>query len=188
MPLDNTLNVSELLRRLGVKGDSQGSASLLEALRLNLIIGDMSDLLPPLRSPRGGASMGTISAVGVFNKWSLQVRSPGGATVLMLSADSANIFDLWITPANVLGAALTTSAENYSFGQAVDSIFTNHVAGAKATPPRVFVLQGLDPMIDSNFEIWIGPGEFFNVESRTANQDERIAILWKEYPAALNPG
>ncbi len=124
MPIDNTLNVSELLRRLGVKGDSLGSAPLLESLRLSLLIGDLSALVPPVGVPIGGATIGSVSGIGTFNKFTLQARSPGGLTVLVLEADTGNLFDLWVTDANPFGAVVNAEAANFSFGQPALSIFS----------------------------------------------------------------
>lgn len=188
MPLDNTLNVSELLRRLGVKGDSLGSASLLEALRLNLIIGDLSDLVPPLGVPMGGASINSTSGVATFNKWQLECRSPGGLTVRTLRASQVGSWNVFVTAANPFGATVATAANDFAFGQAVRSIYTTHTPAAQVAPANSFQFSNLTPSLGIEFDNWIGPGEFFNIESRTANIFGSIAISWKEYPAALNPG
>ena len=188
MPLDNTLNVSELLRRLGVKGDSLGSAPLLESLRLNLAVGDLSDLLPPVAVPFGAASLIATSGVATVNKWSLVCRSPGGLMVRRLSTLIARNYNIFITPANVMGAATATAVHNFSFGQIADSFFANHAAAAAVTPANAFRLELANSPIRFDFDNWVGPGEFFNIEAVAPNVTETITISWKEYPAALNPG
>ncbi len=188
MPLDNSLNVSELLRRLGVKGDSLGSAPLLESLRLNLMIADLSQLVPPLRGPIGGATIAQNAGAGFFNQWTLECRAPGGLEVQTLQTVTNGSFALFITPARVTGAAIQTAQHNYSFGQAVDSIFTTAVTAARVAPTFAFQLRLGQPSYGTFFQNWVGPGEFFNIEANVTNTTETIMISWKEYPAALNPG
>lgn len=188
MPLDNTLNVSELLRRLGVKGDSQGSASLLEALRMNLIIGDFSDLVPPLGGPIGGSSVFGVSGIGTVNKWTLQCRSPGGLTVTKLFTVATSTFSVWITDANPFVGPVLEVTNDYSFGQLARSALFSHPPAAAVQPANLVVLaEGLlsDGLDSKN---WLGPGQFFNVESNFANATELLSIMWREYPGALNPG
>ncbi len=188
MPLNNSLNTAEMLRRLGVKGDSQGSMALLESLRLNLIVGDLSDLVPPVGVPIAGATLGSVSGVATFNKWALQCRSPGGLTVLVLNADTGNIFDIWVEDANPFGGVVVAEVADFSFGQTALSLFSTHVPAAKVAPAATYRIHGTQTAIPTNFESWIGPGEFLNVESGSSNVVEAISILWKEYPGALNPG
>lgn len=186
MPLDNSLNVSELFRRLGIKGDSLGSAPLLESLRLSLVIGDLSQLVPPLLGPLGGASMVSTSGVGTNNQWALECRAPGGLRVLQLYANVVSNFSIFITDANPFGAIAASAAEDFSFGQAVQSIFSRHVPAAGVAPANTLAIHGNDPRFD--FENWVGPGQFFNVEAQSQNLVQRVSIFWKEYPAGINPG
>lgn len=189
MPLDNTLNVSELLRRLGVKGDSLGSASLLEALRMNIIIADHSGLVPPLGVPIAAASLQTTSGVATFNKWSLQPRSAGGLQVTTIRTTTNRVFRIFVTDANVFGAIVTAALHNFSFGQEAQSVFAAHTPAAAVAPANSFeIQQNQQPSIGIEFPNWIGPGQFFNIEAEGANASEEISISWKEYPAGLNPG
>lgn len=188
MPIDNSLNVSELLRRLGVKGDSQGSAPLLESLRLSLLIGDLSDLVPPVGTPFGGASIGAASGVGTFNQWSLHCISPGGLKVTVLRTVTTTTYAVWVTDVDPFGAIANAAAHNFSFGQRVLSLFRNHVAGALANPPRSLQFSTIQGGFGVDFDNWVGPGQFFNIQATTANAFQEISINWKEYPGALNPG
>jgi len=190
MGLDNNLNVSELLRRLGVKGDSLGSAPLLESLRLTLNIGDLSELVPPVAAPHGGAALTNVSGVGTFNKWSMRCLAPGGARILMLTANPPANYRVWISPTNEQGAvAATIVGDDFSFEQFVQSEFRVHVPiGAIAGPPGAFIIQGTnEARTYSNFHAWVGPGEFFNIESEVDNTNQTVSIFWQEYPGALNP-
>jgi len=187
MGLDNTLNVSELLRRLGVKGDSLGSAPLLESLRLTLNIGDLSDLVPPVGAPIGAASIQSSSGIGTVNRWSLQCRAAGGLTVLTVEATSGD-HSLIISDQNLFGATVDSGAFPFSFGQPVASLFRSHAAAAAAFDPDTFGFGGAFPsVLLRGFENWVGPGEFFNIEARGQNSTQDMRISWKEYPAALNP-
>lgn len=189
MPLDNSLNVSELLRRLGVKGDSLGSAPLLESLRLSLQIGDLSDLVPPVGVPLGGAAISGTAGVGTNNRWSLECRSPGGLMVTSLDAGTGGGFRVNKTANNVLGAVASTAAFDFAFGQEVQSIFRNHIPGVLVLAGNSFRIQGIATnALSDNFLNWVGPGEFFNIESVSQNLTEVISISWKEYPAGINPG
>ncbi len=187
MGIDNTLNISELLRRIGVKGDSLGSAPLLESLRLTLNIGDLSDLVPPIGVPMGGAAAPSTSGVGTVNKWSLESRSPGGLRVTRIEV-AASDFNVWITPTNALGAVADFTRHSFSFGQVPLSQFNRHIVAAAVAPVRVFAFGGAFPSIlTRGFDNWVGPGEFFNIEARAQNNTQEMRIMWTEYPAGLNP-
>lgn len=185
---DNSLNVSELFRRLGVKGDSLGSAPLLESLRLSLLIGDLSDLVPPLGVPFGASTITSTSGVATVNQWSLACRSPGGLTVRTLRTATAGVFRVFVTPVNPFGAIVSSSAHNFSFGQAVRSAFSSHVPAGPAAPAFSLEIADAQPSFGLELDNWVGPGEFFNIEAGAVNQAQEIAITWKEFPAGLNPG
>lgn len=190
MPLDNSLNVSELLRRIGVKGDSLGSAPLLESMRMSLIVGDLSQLVPPLMGPIGGGSIIRTGGAGNRNKWSLQARSAGGLRILSLRMTGGGSVRLFVTPVNVLGVQAVLADQSFSFGQPVQSFFTAHIAAAATAAPvnSPEMQQGQQPGMGWQFPNWIGPSEFFNIEGEGVNQTEEITIWWMEYPGALNPG
>lgn len=189
MPIDNSLNVSELFRRLGIKGDSLGSAPLLESLRLSLLIGDLSQLVPPLAGPYAGANHPLTSGVGTVNKWSLECRSPGGLRVQTVHAENSQVYNVWVTPVSPFGAILTTAVHNFSFGQAAQSVFHRHTPAAGVSPANAFRLEIAVPSrLPENFQTWIGPGEFFNIEAINTNISQVMTISWQEYPGALNPG
>lgn len=188
MGLDNSLNLSELFKRLGLKGDSLGSAPLLESLRLTLAIGDLSDLIPPVGVPFAGAAIQNTSGVGTVNKWSLACRSPGGLTVQTLSANDSGDYNLWVSQADAFAAPGAVAAHDFAFGQSVLSIFRNHAPLAAVTPPNTFRMQAaLNSQLPNEFLSWVGPAEFFNIEASSQNVSQTMAISWKEYPAALNP-
>lgn len=189
MPLDNNLNVSELLRRLGVKGDSLGSAPLLESLRLSLQIGDLSNLVPPVPVPLGGASIGQNPGVGNVNKWSLLCRSPGGLVVNTLQSSANNNYRTLITDGLIFGAVVTSAPQlNYASGQNTLSVFRTHTPGVVDLPNFAFELRLLPPGMGIEFQNYVGPGASFNIESIGTNVTETISISWKEYPAGINPG
>jgi len=188
MPLVNTLNISELLRRLGVKGDSLGSAPLLESLRLSLLIGDLSDLVPPVGTPFGGGNLISTSGVGTFTKFALRCLSPGGLTMTTLRSNIAGTFRIWVEP-NPFGPLVATTFHNFSFGQAVLSRFLSFTPGAQQAPLNALEFsQNARPSFGQDLPNWIGPTEQLNIESQTANVTNELSITWKEYPAALNPG
>lgn len=187
MGLNNSLNVSELLKRLGVKGDSLGSAPLLESLRLTLNIGDLSDLVPPVGVPIAGAEISATSGVGTFNKWSLEVRSPGGLKVTRLEVPAGD-FDIFITDTIPFGARVNSVAHNFAFGQTASSLFGSYVVAAKVAPLFSFRFGGAFPSILARgFDNWVGPGQFFNIEATGSNANQSMRIMWTEYPAGLNP-
>jgi len=187
MGLENSLNVSELLRRLGVKGDSLGSAPLLESIRLSLLIGDLSNLVPPVGTPFGAVAIQTTSGVGTNNKWTLQCRNPGGLRVMTLEGNTGD-FNMWVTAANPFGAVVVAAQNDFAFGQAVQSDFRSHTPAAPVAPANVFQFGGAFPstLID-RFENWLGPGDTFNIEAEGQNVNQTMRISWKEYPAGLNP-
>lgn len=186
---DNSLNVSELFRRLGVKGDSLGSAPLLESLRLNLLIGDLSQLVPPLAGPFAAAAIGLTSGAATRNKWSLQCRSPGGLRVQTLHSDDNLVFFVFVTDADPFGAILSSAAHDFSFGQTAQSIFNAHTPAVAVAPVNAYRLyEGIPTVLPSEFETWVGPGQFFNIESLNNNVQQVMSISWREYPGAISPG
>lgn len=189
MPLDNSLNVAELLRRLGIKGDSLGSMPLLESLRLTLSIGDFSQLMSPLAGPIGGADIASVSAAGTMNKWSLQCQAVGGLKVSSLKFSNNLFYDVWITGVNPFGAITGGPiVHDYSFGRFAQSSFTSHTPAAKVAPVGVVRVQPwILSVLISDFPNWVGPGEFLNIENTTNNNSANVAIMWQEYTAGLNP-
>jgi len=187
MPLDNSLNVSELLRRLGVKGDSMGSASLLEALRLNLIVGDLSDLVPPTVVAMGGAAIAQNGGVGGFNKWSLLCRAPGGLVVTTLQTSTNNTYNLFISDTPIFGAIVQDMGFDYATGQNILSSFTTHTTGVRVLPNLTYQLRQLAPSFGTHFEHYVGPGASFNIEAANDNITQTISISWKEFPGAISP-
>jgi len=188
MGLQNTLNVSEVLRRLGVKGDSLGSAPLLESLRLSVNIADLADLLPPLAVPIGGAAITSGSGIGLVNSWSINSSSPGGLTVERVEVAAGN-YTAFITDLSPFLAVATTAANDFAFGQNVRSRFRSHVAAAAVAPANTFSFGGAFPSIlVRGFDNWAGPGQFFNIEEIGQNSTRTMSITWREYPAALSPG
>lgn len=189
MPLDNHLNTSELLRRLGLKGDSLGSMPLLESLRLSLNIGDLSDLVPPVRVPIGAANIPSTSGVATVNRWALRCMSPGGLTVTRLSTLSARTYNLFVSLGNPFGSPAIEAAHNFSFEQPARSAFFSATPFAKVAPAFAYTRSiGNQALSALDFDNWVGPGEFFAIEGNTFSVSENMAIMWKEYPAALNPG
>jgi len=187
MGIDNTLNVSELLRRLGAKGDSLGSAPLLESLRMSIQIADLSDLVPPLTGPIGGAGLSNTSGVATFNNFQLRSRSPAGLTVMSLESNIGD-FDVWISDENPFGGGALSAAHNLAFGQEVEAFFTTRDPAAKVAPAGVFFFGGAFPSVmERVFPNWVGPGQHFNIEARGSNVAQSMRITWKEYPAGLNP-
>lgn len=188
MPMDNTLNISEMLRRLGVKGDSKAAAPLLESLRLSLQIGDLSDLVPPVPVPIGGAAIGQNGGVGGFNKWSLTARSPGGLVVNTLQTTTNNTFSLLVGPTLFFGAEIQSSQFPYASGQLVQSFFVTHTTGARVLPNLTMQLRQLPSVMGRSFENYVGPGEHFMIEANNDNITQTIMITWKEFPGAISPG
>ncbi len=188
MPLNNSLNVSELLRRLGVKGDSLASAPILESLRLVLNIGDVSDLVPPVPVPIGGAAISQNGGVGGFNKWNLTCRAPGGLIVNTLQTTTNNTYAILISPVLLFGAVVQSSAFNYASGQFVQSVFTTHTTGVRVLPNLTFELRQAQPSWSPHFEHYVGPGDHFMIEANNDNITQGMIITWKEFPGAISPG
>lgn len=190
MPMNTTLNVSELLKRLGVVGDSLGSAPVLEQLRLGVSIADLSQLVPPLRGPVGSGSAVQTSGIGNLNKWSVQSRAQGG--IQILSMESSGVvtgqkeFRVSITDVSPFGAATPIAIQQFSFGQVADSVMAIHPAAALQSPVSA-VRVNFMWLQEFSKNIWVGPGLFLNVESVFLNNTEVMEITWKEYTGALNP-
>lgn len=189
MPLDNSLNVSELLRRLGVKGDSLGSAPLLEALRMSMVVADLSQLVAPLRGPLGAATLVRTSGVGTVNNWFFESRAPGGCTVLEINNRTSGNFRVGIGPVNLFGVLAVTAANNFASGQVVDSQFSAAAAAAAVLPGTFWQIHGSgNATMGAMFDNWIGPAEFMLIEGIATNTTETMTIRWKEYPGAISPG
>jgi len=187
MPMNNALNVSELLKRLGVVGDSLGSAPILEELRLVINLADLTDLVPPLATPVAGSHHTVTSGVGTFNQFTLDCRSPGGLTVQRIGTNSGTDWDSWVSDTDPFLATVARPTANLSFGQPAVSIFGSSAPAAKVAPAETIRLRGfiLDELLSP--DNWVGPGQFFNIEAVSSNVGQRISIMWKEFPAALNP-
>ena len=143
--------------------------------------------MPPVSIPLGGAGIGITSGVGTFAKWSLICRAPGGLKVSVVAQDNVGFFDVWISDTSPFGATTGTASHNYAFGQTVQSIFTSNVLAAKVAPVGVFATSQQAPSLGWNWDNWVGPGQFFNIEDRIDNRTRRVNVFWKEYPSALNP-
>jgi len=190
MPMKNTFNVSELLKRLGVVGDSQGSAELLDQLRLGIQIADLTQLVPPLRGPIGAGSAHIIPGVGNAPNWSLQCRAPGG--LQMLTADlvttpnNTSELSIFITAANPWAAPAVVPQEQFAFGQVADSVLTTGTPVPVLAPASAIVIpHGEATALVKN--IWLGPGLFLNFENNLLNNPMEFALSWLEYPGMLNP-
>lgn len=187
MPLQNSLNVSELLKRLGVVGDSKGSASVLEELRLSINLADLSDLVPPLATPVAGSQWIRTSGVATFNKFTLHCRSPGGLTVQKLGTNGGTDWDIWVSDTDPFPDSIERPRADFSFRQPSLSAFFNATPAGKVAPGETIILHGfiLDELLHT--DNWVGPGQFFNMEALSDNVGQRITIMWKEFPAAINP-
>jgi len=189
MPMDNTLNVSELLKRLGVSGDSMGSAPLLDSMRLGITLADLSDLVPPVATPSAAASNGQNSGIGTFNQWTLRAGAGGGLRVTGLQSDSAGqTFRVWLSAADPFGNSAAVAHADLTFQNPAQSVFFANTPPEAAQFPLAHTFV-LNPDLDTCIRRgnWVGPGQFFNIEATIANVFQRIAISWTEYPAFLNP-
>jgi len=187
MTIANSLNVSELLKRMGVSGDSLGSAPLLDALRLTVNLADFKDLIPPLAVPMAGVHHSAGSGVATFNKWTLNARSPGGLRVNEIMSNSAAAIRMWISATDPFVGSVAVATAQMVFGQTARSVFFNAPAAAAVAPAGHYVLRSFPAgrLLDG---MWVGPGEFFNLEGDTDNIGSQLVTLsWTEYPAALNP-
>lgn len=187
MPMNNTLNVSELLKRLGVVGDSKGSAPILEELRLSINLADLSDLVPPLPVPIGGATDLATSGVGTVNHWTLNARSPGGLQVFNMQMDGNDLFTIWITDDDPFAGAIPLSTVQLAFNQPVQSVMFHIPASAAIAPAASLFVRG--PMLGNLIERtnYLGPGQHFNIESLSPNTtNEMISVVWTEYPGLIN--
>jgi len=187
MPMDNSLNVSELLKRLGVVGDSLASAPLLEEMRLAINLADFSDLVPPMGVPIAGADILSTAAGANHNQWNLQCMSPGGLTVFNIHSQSSAILNVWISDTNPFVVPTLVPHADLTFQNPAESIFNVYLPALPVAPPGHFGLKGAvnTMLLNGN---WVGPGQFFNVESESNGQSQQLcSIMWKEYPAMLNP-
>lgn len=190
MPLKNTLNVSELLKRLGVVGDSQGSAEFLDQIRMGVQIADLSQLVPPIRGPIGAASEHVIPGSIKVPNWSLQCRAPGGLQVLTADLVTTNPnsseVSVFITASNPWAAPVVVGQQQFAFGQVADSVFSVGTTVAALAPASAVVIHHVS-MTTLTKNIWLGPGLFLNFENSLINTPMELAISWLEYPGALNP-
>lgn len=190
MPMDNSLNVSELLKRIGVVGDSLGSAPLLEEMRPVVQVADLSDLVAPYAVPRAGAGEISTAGAGNFNKWALHCRSPGGALIEQLGSNGARAFHIWISDANafVAGSAVTSKAD-ITGGQPTLSDFILGTPSPQDRPAGAFYRARFGDDSGSLYiNSYIRPGQFFNIESGTSNETSQIfSLIWKEFPGAISP-
>jgi len=192
VPLKNTLNISELLKRIGVVGDSLGSADILDQLRLTLNIADLSDLVPPVGVAKAQATNFLDADVGERAGANLLCRSPGGLFVETVGIGTGTTsMRLWITDVQpfAVAKALGDVRANFTFGQTIEAIWTLYESevrvapGASASCAQGFnYVGGLIPA-----KIWVGPGQFFNIEVNADNTDVVISVSWSELPAMINP-
>lgn len=188
MPMKNSLNVSELLKRLGVVGDSMGSADLLDAMRMTVQIADLSALVPPVGTPITAVSSQASSGAGNNNKWTLHCRSPGGLRVNQLEGESGRRYRAWVTTVDPFVGSVAVAPVNLSFEQVGLSVFFNAPAAPPLAPANALRLRG--PNATEVFEQgnWIGPGEFLNFEATSIQvAAEILTVTWREYPAMINP-
>lgn len=188
--METTLNISELLKRAGVVGDSRGSGTLLDQLRMSVKIADLSQLVPPLRGPIAGGSLDVIPGLNKFGNWTLHCRSAGGLQVMgaVLEGTLGNIFGVkhFITTSNPWAAPVAVPVQQYTFGQVAESVFSTGTPVASLAPAEaVFTSILTTPIITKN--IWLGPGLFLNFELVNVNTPLELSIAWMEYPGALNP-
>ena len=190
MPMNNTLNVSELLKRLGVVGDSRGSAEVLEQLRLAVQVADMSQLVPPLRGPIVAGSHDVIPGGGSVGNWSVHCLSAGGLQMLNLYPEgqpSNNAeYNFWISVVYPFPNPVVRPVEQLSFGQAGQSEFLTGDTAA-AVKPVSAVRGGREDLWRIAQHAWVGPGLFFNIEHEFVNNPENLAVAWMEFPGAINP-
>ena len=189
MPMDNSLNLSEMLKRLGVVGDSLASAPLLDQMRMSMKVADLSGLVPPVSGPRGAASIEFTAGVGSRIKWNLHCRSAGGLIVQMVLADPSQSrgYDFWITPTNPFGALTSVANEEFAFGQVAQSVFSHaNISGAKIAPITAIRFES-EKVENIAGQVWLGPGLFLNIESVGQNTTDKISIIWTEFPAMINP-
>lgn len=189
--MKNTLNVSELLKRLGVVGDSQGSADLLDQLRMSVLVADLSNLVPPVGVPCAAGRAFVNSTVSTFSGASLQCLSPGGLRIVALDGTNLNLdMAFWVSDSPAFAANIVvTQVANFCFGQTVQSIFRTHGSYAPVIRPAAHleVNQNTNPLLAFLPKTWIGPGQFFNMETANPNADTELTIGWMEYPGMLNP-
>jgi len=186
--MDNSLNVSELLKRLGVVGDSKGSAPLLEEMRLAINLADLSDLVPPVPVAYGGAGFAVTSAPATFNKWSLHCLSPGGLSVVALAAGVPKGFRIWISDADPYAASVIRGKGDLTGGQATLSEFLQSAPAAVVAPAASYLHFFGDDAASVIPTFYVLPGQFFNIEATNDNQLlQQIMIQWKEYGGALSP-
>lgn len=190
MPLKNTLNISELLKRMGVVGDSLGSAELLEQLRLGVNVADLSQLVPPLRGPSGAGFQHVVPGANNVSNWSLQCRSQGGLQILTAhlntTPNNSNTVDIFITTTVPWTPLAVVAQQQFSFGQVTDSVMTV----GTTEPPLAIASAVRSPhnrLANLVKDIWLGPGLFLNFESSLINNPVGLSISWKEYPGAINP-
>ena len=192
MPMDNSLNLSELLKRLGVVGDSKGSAALLDQLRLTVNIANLDDLVPPVGVPVAAALTFNTAGVGVNNGSTIQCLSAGGLIILGVvdNNSTTNQYFRWISAANPFAASAVVAHADFTFGQPTVSIHfvaTPEASAAVVLPPPVDQIISRVATNPLDGEIWVGPGQFFNVMARQSNVFNSYCIYWKEITAGLNP-
>jgi hypothetical protein len=162
-------------------------------MRLSLLVGDLSGMVPPVATPIGAATL-TVGpgGAGTFNQWSLASLSPGGLTVLHLANRTSGNFDVFLATTNPFAAPIASTQNNLSSGEFVRSLFRSHAPAAKVAPASAFQIHATSNaamgIVGEAILNYIGPGEFFCIEGISQNVTETMPILWKEYTGALSPG
>jgi len=188
MPMQNSLNVSELLKRIGVVGDSQGSATLLDEMRMIVKVADLSALVPPVGTPIAIVSSANTSGIGTFNQWTLRAGSAGGLRVTGMQIDATNQdFRVSITDADPFANSAAVPHFDFAFQNPAQSIFFANTPNEATQLGQAPILQSPDLDRLLQFGNWVGPGQFFNIEATVLNTVQRIAVSWVEYPGAINP-
>lgn len=191
MPLKNTLNVSELLKRLGVVGDSKASAELLDQIRLGVTIADLSNLVAPVDVPRASSSGLLNSGINQVAGATLQCLSAGGLRVDSINGTNlTRELKIWKNTVDDLSAFNHTIMPKLelTFGQTTQSIFSNISTHAFIFPSFAYTVEQTTNILSDVFpNLWLGPGEFLMFEIFDTNTDTTLHLSWTEFPAMLNP-
>jgi len=179
---DSMLNFTEILRRIGVK--NRTGVDLSETVRMTVAAGDLSHLVPPVAVPVAGARASVAALAAAHAQFTLQCNAAGGCFVIAATDDGPNMFHMWITAASPFGALTSVAAENFAFGQQARSVFAGvTVAGASVAPAASPGARALTFPQISLVPIFVGPGQFFNLEHDTANAAIELSLFWQEIPA-----
>lgn len=164
--------------------DSSIGPQVSDNLQLGYTVDDLSHLVRPLPVRVYGArSLLVAAGAGIHSGWSLQA-GPGGTWILYIdeyaTIDSTDIV-AGPTSDMVIGNAVTPGMLTGITDGASETRF--HQATRVGSPANRFILRNTVTL--TGMPLYVPPGEFFQGMRSTANNTNRVSIIWQEVPAEV---